>query len=81
MRLESVKNDFFKIANDLNQNSNPKKQDTKNIAKYTFSDYEENKLSFVSSCQITLSDYSRIHHKHSLLTAPHISPEQPPELI
>ncbi|MEO9031751.1 MAG: hypothetical protein ABI285_00820 [Ginsengibacter sp.] len=82
MHLETAKNDFFKVTNDLSQNDNSKKSD--NSKSITFKnlqgEYDEYSFklnSFIpgtGNCDFLLSDDS-----DNLISSPHISPEQPPD--
>ncbi|MEP6928105.1 MAG: hypothetical protein ABI834_10735 [Ginsengibacter sp.] len=83
MHLETAKDDFFKITNDLMQNNNSKKSDnSKSAFKNLQSEYDQ--YSFIlktfsaikspRNCWLPLSS-------KNLLSYPHISPEQPPDLL
>jgi hypothetical protein len=82
MHLETAKDDFFKISNDLVQNSSSKRPGS---SKSTFKNFpsEYDGYSFVSNagglvcCQQNL--WLPILPQN-LLSSPHTSPEQPPEL-
>jgi len=83
MHLETARNDFFKLSNDLNQTNNSKKTD--------------NSLSVFKSLQIVYNNSVFDHHINSpfafqenfwlpaktksLLSSIHLSPEQPPDLL
>ncbi|MEP6949742.1 MAG: hypothetical protein ABI863_10730 [Ginsengibacter sp.] len=82
MHLETAKDDFFKISNDLMQNNNSKKSDnSKSAFKNLQGEYD--RYSFVlntispgcsqQNCWLPISP-------KNLLSSPHISPEQPPDL-
>jgi hypothetical protein len=82
MHLETVKDDFFKISNDLQQNNNSKKPgNSKSAFKNLQGEYD--RYSFVlhtnslvynqQNCWLPITS-------RNLLSFPHISPEQPPDL-
>ena len=81
MRLETAKNDFFRISNDLVQNNNSKKADSKTVTKNLQSVFYE------STFFIEINSPSTYHEKlwlpsaaSKLHAAFHLSPEQPPDL-
>ncbi len=81
MKLQSAKEDFFKFANDLQQNNSSKKSNTSDFSKnwlsiYDKHDADKNEFSFT---QNSSSFYSEIIFAYSSGT--HISPEQPPDLL
>jgi hypothetical protein len=81
MRLQTAKDDYFKISNDLMQNNSSKKSDnSKSVFKNLAGEYDQ--YSFVltitpacrqQNCWLPISS-------QNLLSSPHISPEQPPDL-
>jgi hypothetical protein len=83
MHLETAKNNFFGLSNDLMQSSNSKKSDNAKISfKNLQGDYDE-------YC-FTLSALDKIFYNGNfytgvasgkLLASPHVSPEQPPDII
>jgi hypothetical protein len=83
MRLETAKNDFFKISNDLVQNNDSKKADnSKTSAKNLQSVFYEStfliKINSPSGSYENLwlpSEASKLH------AAFHLSPEQPPDFV
>ncbi len=78
MKLQSAKDDFFKFANDLNNNSSKKSPGT-DVAKVWLSIYDkqsDNDAQF-SAPAVNTSFYSEIVIAYSSGT--HISPEQPPD--
>ena len=82
MRLETAKNDFFKVTNDLSQNDNSKKSD--NSKSITFKnlqgEYDEYSFklnSFITGASTCNFLFSR--DSDNLISSPHISPEQPPD--
>jgi hypothetical protein len=83
MHLETAKDDFFKISNDLMQNNNSKKSDnSKSAFKNLQGEYD--RYSFVLN---TISPVDGPQHcwlpvqSQNLPSSPHISPEQPPDLL
>jgi hypothetical protein len=81
MRLETAKNDFFRISNNLVQNNNSKKADSKTVTKNLQSVFYE------STFFIEINSPSSYHEKlwlpsgaSKLHAAFHLSPEQPPDL-
>jgi hypothetical protein len=83
MHLETAKDDFFKISNDLTQNNSSKKSGTsKSAFKNLQGEYD--RYSFVlnttgpvcsqPNCWLPVSS-------QNLVSSPHISPEQPPDLL
>ena len=84
MNLETAKNDFFKLSNDLAQNNNSKKSDnSKTISfKSLQGDYDEysfhlNSL-FLSS---NATKFWRSGNVNNTVTTPHTPPGQPPDLL
>ena len=82
MNLETARNDFFKNSNDLNQNNNSNKSDnSKSSFKNTMSEYDV--FSFAFNLNITgrySNNFYLTLQVNSLHTAPHLSPEQPPDI-
>ena len=82
MHLETAKDDFFKISNDLMQNNNSKKSgNSKSAFKNLQGEYDQ--YSFVSNTFSMV--YGRQNcwlpiQSQNLLSSPHISPEQPPDM-
>jgi hypothetical protein len=82
MHLETAKDDFFKISNDLMQNTSSKKSDnSKSVFKNLQGEYDRYSFALTISpvccqqnCWLPISS-------QNLLSAPHISPEQPPDLL
>jgi hypothetical protein len=81
MHLQSAKDDFFKISNDLLQNNSSKKSDNSksNLAKVQLSDYIQylssiNRISFSNNqaCWLPVKF-------QKTPSSPHVSPEQPPD--
>ena len=84
MNLETAKNDFFKLTNDLTQNNNSKKSDnSKNISFKTLQgEYDE--YTFALNSFDLFSDNMNSWpclNSEKLISSPHVSPEQPPDII
>jgi hypothetical protein len=82
MRLESAKNDFFRISNDLVQNNDSKKADnskvpTKNLQSVF---YESTFFIKINSPSISHENLWLPTEAAKLQAAFHLSPEQPPDL-
>jgi len=84
MHLETAKNDYFKLSNDLAQNNNSKKSgDSKTISfKNLQGEYDEysfklNTILDINNC----GTFWPLINSGKLLSAPHISPEQPPDAL
>jgi hypothetical protein len=84
MSLETAKNDFFKLSNDLMQNNNSKKSDnSKTISfKNLQGDYDEYSfaLNTVNPYDNNLNSWPYVAPEN-LISSPHISPEQPPDFM
>ena len=84
MNLETAKNDFFKISNDLVQNNNSKKSDNSKALSFKSLQGEYDEYSFVLN---TLNTYDNnmnswtAMNSENLISSPHISLEQPPDLL
>ena len=83
MNLETARNDFFKNTNDLQQNNNSKKSDnTKSSFKNLLSEYDA--YSFILKLNVSDKFPGNYHiacQVNTLLSSPHLTPEQPPDLI
>ena len=83
MHLETAKNDFFKITNDLTQNNKSKKSDnSKSSFKNLQSEYDE--YSFAVNANSSLNSRQNcwlMDVSTNLFSSPHISPEQPPDML
>lgn len=79
-RLETAKNDFFKISNDLAQNDNSKSANTKSVSGSQQTVYNESSFGLKILCPVTyrLCFWPPLKSKN-LLSASHLSPEQPPD--
>lgn len=84
MRLETAKNEFFRLSNDLMQNNSSKKSsDSKTISfKNLQGDYDEYSFA-LNTFNPYDSNMNSWPYKNSdnLTSSPHISPEQPPDLL
>ncbi len=84
MRLETAKNDFFKLSNDLMQNNNSKKSDNSKTISFKNLQGEYDQYSFVlntlNTCDNNMNYWSAMNSEN-LISTPHISPEQPPDLL
>ena len=83
MHLESAKEDFFKISNDLMQNDNSKKSDhSKSSFKNPQGDYDRNTVASYTVCPVAGErDPWLSVPPQNLRSSPHISPEQPPDVL
>ncbi|WP_153800167.1 hypothetical protein [Foetidibacter luteolus] len=82
MRLLTAKNDFIKYSSDINQPTENKKSDNSksNAFKNLLSEFETgNQLSTVQVLKIN-SSCPPANKNEALASAPHLSPEQPPEV-
>jgi hypothetical protein len=84
MHLETAKNDYFRLSNDIAQNNNSKKSgDSKTISfKNLQGEYDE--YSFQLNTSFDADNYGRFWPlicSKKLLSSPHISPEQPPDFL
>ncbi len=83
MHLETAKDDYFKNTNDLAQNNTSQKSgNSKTIAiKKIVSDFDEPNFLYSSSSIIhDRAQLFGLHVEQDLLSSPHVSPEQPPDL-
>jgi hypothetical protein len=83
MHLQTAKDDFFKVSNDLAQNNGSKKSDN---SKSAFQNLQGEYDRFTPSSALLALLASRLpcwppKEANQLLSAPHISPEQPPDFI
>lgn len=81
MRLEMVKNNFFKISNDLPNDSHSKKSDSKSAFKNLQSVYNE--PSFLTKINFPLRAHENLWLPQGIADLHHsfeISPEQPPDV-
>lgn len=83
MMLQTAKNDFFKLSNNLLQNSNSKKADNStSVFKNLQPVFNESSLGFEISSPILSGRRNWIPIKpEHLLSNIHLSPEQPPDAV
>ena len=83
MQLEKAKADFFKNTTDLAQNDNSKKSDnSKSISfKNAASEYDQHLFSFKINSISKASVNFGLYKIDALASSPHLSPEQPPDLM
>lgn len=82
MRLEVAKNSFFKISNDLTNDTHSKKSDSKSVFKNLQTVYNES--SFLTKINSPLPHQENSWLPQGILDLHHsfqISPEQPPDAI
>ena len=82
MHLETAKNDFFKISNDLSQNNNSKSSDNSlSVFKNLQIVYNDSFFDLNIASPFAIEQNFWLPAKSSnLLSAAHIFPEQPPDL-
>lgn len=83
MRLESAKDDYSRIANDIAQNDGNKKSDHSKAfsIKNSTLDYDEFQQQFDASLKLATVVYEIPSANSHLITRPLQSPEQPPDFI
>ena len=84
MDLQTARDDFFKNTNDLAQNNNSKKSDnSKTISfKKSISEYDEQFFGFDGNTFSNANQtFGFAYLVNNPTNSPHISPEQPPDLI
>lgn len=84
MNLETAKNDFFKLSNDLTQDNNSKKSDNSKTISFKSLQGEYDEYSFQLNALFALENINNLWPltgSINLLSSPHISPEQPPDLL
>jgi hypothetical protein len=83
MRLETAKNDFFKLTNDFTQNDNSKKQDnSKSASKNLQTVYNETSFGIHLQSPISLNQHLWLSSENEdLLSTLIASPWQPPDLL
>jgi len=83
MNLETAKNDFFKLSNDLQSNDSKKSDNSKTVSfKSLQGEYDE--YSFALNTFNPYDDSMNFWppaKSAKLLSSPHISPEQPPDVL
>lgn len=83
MRLETAKNDFFKVSNDLDQNNNSKSSENGlSVFKYLQTVYNDSYFGTDIISPTVLRENNWLPEKaEGLRSSIHISPEQPPEVL
>lgn len=84
MNLETARNDFFKNNNDLNQNNNSNKTGNSKSSSFknTLNEYDGYSFDFnLNKKENSVNTFHLLYEENNLLSSPHISPEQPPDLI
>lgn len=81
MRLETARDDFFKLANDLMQNNASHKTGSETLLKNVLSDYDKHKEAFQLSLYTAKIIYESPQDILALTTTFHNLPEQPPESL
>lgn len=84
MKLETAKNDYFKLSNDLTQNNNSKKSDNSKTISFKSLQGEYDEYSFALNNIIpgeNIQSFFPPLNSKSLLSSPHVSPEQPPDML
>jgi hypothetical protein len=82
MFLQTAKDDFFKISNDLLQNNSSKKSDhSKSVFKYLQGEYDRHSTALSIDLLCSHENCWLPEQSENLLSTPHISPAQPPDLL
>lgn len=84
MHLETAKDDFFRLTNDLMQNDQSKKSDNSKTINFKNLQGEYDEYSFMLNTIIpgeSIKSCWQTGDSQKLLSSPHISPEQPPDII
>lgn len=82
MQLQTAKDEFFKYANDLMQNSSSKKNDhsTSNFSKNTLSEYDDYQINYQTLYFHSQNLHRGNRNSSSLLKGASTTPAQPPEV-
>ena len=82
MHLETAKDEYFKNTNDLAQNNNSQKSGNSKatVFKNLIEDFDEPHLLYSAFIILRPLHLFGPYVEHTLLSSPHISPEQPPDL-
>lgn len=82
MHLETAKNDFFKMSNDLAQNNKSKKSDNSKtpVFKKITSDFDDHNYCYEFNTLANSNESFAGYTSLNLLSFPRVSPEQPPDL-
>ncbi len=80
-RIESARDQFFQLANDLQNNDGAKKSEAPKhpVAKSTITECEEFSLLTLATISSAIAKQQINGNKNCIVTRPHSSPEQPPE--
>jgi hypothetical protein len=80
-RIESARDQFFQLANDLQSNDGAKKSEAPKhpTAKNTITECEEFSLLTLATISSAIAKQQINGNKNCIVTRPHSSPEQPPE--
>ena len=83
MHLETAKDDYFKNTNDLAQNNNSQKSGNSKtmVFKKLIGDFDEPKVLYPGSVIMEQAQVFGLYVEQDLLSSPHVSPEQPPDLL
>jgi hypothetical protein len=83
MHLETAKNDFFKITNDLTQNNKSKKSDnSKSSFKNLQNEFDEYSFALNTNSSLDSPQYCWLTDvSKNLFSSTHVSPEQPPDML
>jgi hypothetical protein len=79
MRLETAKNDFFKVSNDLEQNNSKSTENGLSVFKYMTVYNDSSFGADIISPDISQENCWLPEKSESLKSFTHLSPEQPPE--
>ena len=82
MQIENQKQDFFKNTNDIAQNNTSKKSDNSKSISFNkiSSDYDQYSFSFKLNSLSSSCPNFGLYQIENLLSSPHVSPEQPPDV-
>lgn len=82
MHLETAKDDFFKNTNDVATNNSKKSDNSKTLVfKKITGEYDQHNFLYNSNVTQRTSHAFGIYISRNLISAPHISPEQPPDVL
>ncbi len=82
MRIEKTRQDFFENSNNLTKETSKKSDNSKaGSFKNTLSEYTEHSLYFEANSLNNISQTFIPHTIGNLLSTPHISPWQPPDVV
>ncbi len=83
MHLETAKDDYFKNTNDIAQNNDSQKSGkSKTVAfKKVIGDFDEPHTLYAASIILNKTQLFGLYVEQDLLSSPHVSPEQPPDLL